>query len=79
MERELGEREGKKRRGEENMREQEDGVQVRIEESKKRHTIIQGAIMSLKRNLVLGKCPGNYKDDPKNVSNSRETTLNTLP
>ena len=41
--RELGEREGEKKRGEENMREQEDQVGGRIEESKKRDTIIEGA------------------------------------
>ena len=51
----------------------------RIDESKKRGTVIKGIIRDLKRNLVLGKCPGIYKDDPKYVSNSRETTLNAFP
>ena len=63
-ERELGEREGEKRRGEEDMREQEDWVRGRIEESKKRDTIIEEAITGLKRNLTLGKYPEMYKDDP---------------
>ena len=34
-----------------------------IEESKKRDTIIEGAIIGLKRNLAVGKCPEIYKDD----------------
>ena len=62
--RELGEREGEKRRGEENMREQEVWVRGKIEESKKRDTIIEGATIGLKRNLDIGKSPEIYKDDP---------------
>ena len=63
-ERELEEREGEKRRGEEDMREQEYLVRGRIEESKRRDTIIEGAIIGLKRNLAPGKCPETYKVDP---------------
>ena len=62
-ERELGEREGKKRRGEEGMKEQKDWDKERIE-NKKRDTIIEGAILDFKRNLELDKCPEIYKDDP---------------
>ena len=36
----------------------------KIEESKKKDTIIEGAIIGLKRNLALEKCPEIYKDDP---------------
>ena len=62
-ERELGEREGEKRRGEEDMRDQEDQVRGRIEESKKRDTIIEGATTGLKRNLTLGNYTEIQKDD----------------
>lgn len=43
---------------------QEDQVRGRKEESKKRDTVIEGAITSLKRNLALGKCPEIYNVDP---------------
>ena len=33
-------------------------------ESKVRDIFIEGAIIGLGRNLVLGKLPGNYKNDP---------------
>ena len=46
------------------MREQENLVRGRIEESKKRDTIIERAIIGLKRILALGKCPEIYKVDP---------------
>ena len=42
-------------------------------ESNERDTLIEGAIMQLERNLVLGKLPGIHKDAPaKTPSNSRE-------
>ena len=34
------------------------------EESNERDILIEGVIMGLGRNLVLGKLPGIYKDDP---------------
>lgn len=58
---ELGEREEQKRRREENMRNQE--VWGRMKESKICGSIIDGAIIYLKRNLELGKCREIYKDD----------------
>ena len=52
----------------------------RIEENKIRDTIIQGAIIGLKRNQALGKCPEIYKMTPtNNLSNKGEATLNALP
>ena len=60
---ELEETEREKRRGEEDMREQEDLVRGRTEGNKKRDTIIEGAILGLKRILTLGKCPEIYKVD----------------
>ena len=45
------------------MREQKGCVGGRIEESKIRDTIIEGAIIGLKRNQALRKCPEIYKDD----------------
>ena len=44
-------------------REQEGYIGGRIEESKIRDTIRKGAIIGLKRNQALGKCPEIYKDD----------------
>ena len=45
--------------GEEGIRKQED-----LEESKKRDSIIMGAIIGLKRNPTIRKCPETYKVDP---------------
>ena len=46
------------------MKEQKDQVRERKGESKKGDTLITGAIIGLKRNMALGKCPEIYKDDP---------------
>ena len=34
-------------------------------DSNERSILVEGAIMGLERNLVLGKFPGIHKDDPR--------------
>ena len=61
------------------MREQEGLVGGRIEESKIRGNIIEGDIISSKRNQALGKFWRATKMTPtNNLSNRGEATLNAL-
>ena len=39
-------------------------VENSFRENNERDILIEGAIMGLGRNLVLGKLPGTHKDDP---------------
>lgn len=51
--------------GNENMRERDRQVGGRIKREKNKRDILRkGAIMGFRRNLVLGKFPGIYKDIP---------------
>ena len=60
--REGGEQKGKR---EKNLKKWDGRDRGRIEKySKERDILIEGAIVGLARNLVLGKFPGNHKDDP---------------
>ena len=56
---------GVKGLGDGNTRDQVGPVGAGMErESNERDILIEGAIMGLERNLVLGKFPGNHKNDP---------------
>lgn len=46
------------------MRDQEGQVVEKTEESKERNTFIVGAIIRLKKNLILWKSQGIHKEDP---------------
>ena len=64
----MGERVRRKRRGEEEGRGGHERAgrssQEKNRGEQKNDTIIEGAIIGLKRNLALGKCPEIHKDEP---------------